>query len=101
MAIRSETRSLFSQGLLSNKPLLWAVLLTVVLQLIIIYVPQLNSFFHTSPLTWIEMLTAIGISSIAFWAVEIEKGVKRMRMKRSGRLIKVSSFGSELYKLIW
>ncbi len=82
MAIRSETRSLFSQGLLSNKPLLGAVLLTVILQLAIIYIPQLSSFFHASPLTWIELLTAIGISSIAFWAVEIEKAVKRMKLKK-------------------
>lgn len=82
MAIRSETRSLFSQGLFSNKPLLGAVLLTVILQLIIIYVPQLNSFFHTKPLTWIEILTAIAVSSIAFWAVEIEKWIKRMRLKK-------------------
>lgn len=77
MAIRSETRSLFSQGLLSNKTLLGAVVLTVLLQLSIVYIPQLNGFFHTKPLTWIEMLTAIGVSSIAFWAVEIEKMIKR------------------------
>jgi Ca2+-transporting ATPase len=82
MAIRSEIRSLFSQGLFSNKPLLWAVLLTVILQLVIIYVPQLNNFFHTNPLTWIELVTAIGISSISFWAVEIEKGMKRMQLKK-------------------
>lgn len=82
MAIRSETRSLFSQGIFSNKSLLGAVAITVLLQFIIIYVPQLNSFFHTQPLTWIEMLTAIGISSIVFWAVEIEKGIKRMRLKK-------------------
>jgi Ca2+-transporting ATPase len=80
MAIRSEIRSLFSQGIFSNKSLLGSVAITVLLQFIIIYVPQLNSFFHTSPLTWIEMLTAIAISSIVFWAVEIEKGVKRRRL---------------------
>lgn len=48
MAIRSETRSLFSQGLFSNKPLLGSVLLTVLLQMFIIYIPQLNIFFTQS-----------------------------------------------------
>lgn len=77
MAIRSETRSLFKLGLFSNKTLLSAVVITVLLQLATIYIPQLNSFFHTAPLTWKEILTAIGVSSISFWAVEIEKMVKR------------------------
>lgn len=83
MAIRSDTRSLFSQGLFSNKSLLGAVILTVLLQLMVIYVPGINDFFHTSPLTWKEMLTAIAISSIVFWAVELEKLVKRMRQRKA------------------
>ena len=39
---RSEKESLFSQGLLSNKPLLGAVLFTFVLQLATIYMPFLK-----------------------------------------------------------
>ena len=77
MAIRSETRSLFKIGLLSNKPLLWAVLATVLLQLAVIYIPYLNTFFHTQPLTLAEILIATAVSSIVFIAVEIEKAVKR------------------------
>lgn len=79
MAIRSETRSLFSIGLLSNKPLLLAVLATVGLQLAVIYVPYLNTFFHTQPLTLAELLIATGVSSLTFMAVEIEKAVKRRK----------------------
>jgi Ca2+-transporting ATPase len=79
MAIRSHKESLFSQGLLSNKPLLGAVLLTVVLQMAVIYVPFLNTFFHTQPLTWQELLTAFGVSSITFLAVESEKFFKRRK----------------------
>jgi P-type Ca2+ transporter type 2C len=79
LAIRSEKESLFTQGLLSNRMLTGAVLLTFVLQLAIIYIPVLNIFFNTQPLTGAELLTAIGVSSIVFIAVEIEKFFKRRK----------------------
>lgn len=77
LAIRSETRSLFKMGLLSNKPLLFAVLATVLLQLAVIYMPWLNAFFHTQPLSFAELMIAVGVSAIVFVVVEIEKTVKR------------------------
>ena len=77
MAIRSETRSLFSMGLWSNRPLLLAVGATVLLQLMVIYVPYFNELFHTAPLSWQELLIVTGVSGIVFVAVEIEKWVKR------------------------
>ncbi len=79
MAIRSHKESLFSQGLGSNIPLLGAVLLTVALQMAVIYVPFMNSFFHTQPLTWQELAVAFGVSSVTFWAVEVEKFFKRRK----------------------
>jgi Ca2+-transporting ATPase len=77
MAIRSETRSLFKLGLLSNKPLLFAVLGTVLLQLAVIYIPFLNKFFHTQPLTLVELSIVTGVSALVFLVVELEKMVKR------------------------
>ncbi|HKZ65622.1 MAG TPA: cation-translocating P-type ATPase [Chitinophagaceae bacterium] len=82
MAIRSETRSLFKLGLLSNKPLLFAVLGTVLLQLAVIYIPFLTTFFHTQPLTLAELLIVTGISATVFLVVEIEKGIKRSLNKK-------------------
>ncbi|HZI52730.1 MAG TPA: cation transporting ATPase C-terminal domain-containing protein, partial [Chitinophagaceae bacterium] len=79
LAIRSETRSLFKIGMWSNKFMLIAISLTVLLQLAVIYIPFLNKFFHTQPLTLAEMLIATGISSIVFFVVELEKKVKRLR----------------------
>jgi len=79
MAIRSEKRSLFKMGLLGNRQLLLAVSGTVLLQLAVIYVPFLNDFFHTQPLTFMELLTIFLVSSIVFWVVEIEKWIKRSR----------------------
>lgn len=80
MAIRSETRSLFSIGLWSNGPLVLAVGGTVLLQLMVIYVPYFNEWFHTEPLSITELLIVTGVSGIVFVAVEIEKWVKRRNL---------------------
>jgi len=77
LAIRSERESLFTQGLMSNTPLLGAVLLTVVLQLAIIYVPVLNDLFKTQPLTIAELAWTFAAGVIVFVAVEIEKWSRR------------------------
>ena len=81
LAIRSEKESLFRMGLLSNKYLLGAVLLTFVLQMATIYVPALNPIFKTAPLTINELFISIALSSMVFVAVEIEKFIKRHRYK--------------------
>ena len=73
LAIRSESESLFSLGLFSNKPLLGAVVPTFVLQMATIYVPVLNPIFKTAPLTGSELCIALLLSSVVFFAVEIEK----------------------------
>jgi P-type Ca2+ transporter type 2C len=77
LAIRSERASLFEQGLLSNKPLLVAVLLTFALQLATIYVPPLNPIFKTAPLTMLELMLCLALSSLVFFAVEFEKSLAR------------------------
>lgn len=81
LAIRSETQSLFRQGLFSNLPLLGAVALTCVLQMATIYIPFLNPVFNTVPLSLYELLAALALSSVAFWAVELEKMYYRTRSK--------------------
>lgn len=79
MAIRSEYKSLFTQGVMSNRLLTIAVLITFLLQLAIIYLPVLNTFFNTQPLTIAELLTAIAASSVVFFAVETEKLIRRRK----------------------
>ncbi len=86
MAIRSDRDSLFTMGALSNKPLLLAVVGTVALQVLVIYVPFLNSFLHTEPLTASELLICFGVSAIVFVVVEIEKALKRMRSRKSDQV---------------
>ncbi|MHB8948728.1 MAG: cation-translocating P-type ATPase [Rhodoferax sp.] len=84
LAIRSETESLFSLGLGSNRPLLGAVLLTFGLQMATIYVPMLNPVFKTQPLSLAELALCLAASSVVFVAVEFEKLWLRRRRAALG-----------------
>jgi Ca2+-transporting ATPase len=77
LAIRSERESIFTLGVMTNKPLLGSVLVTVLLQLAIIYVPALNTLFKTQPLTLVELAWTMVAGSLIFFAVEIEKWIRR------------------------
>jgi Ca2+-transporting ATPase len=77
LAIRSERQSFFSQGLFSNKPLFAAVLLTIGLQMAVLYVPVLQPIFKTEALSPDELLFCLGLSTIVFFVVEIEKWMRR------------------------
>lgn len=77
MAIRSDRQFLFQQGIFSNLPLMGAILLTVVLQLGVIYLPSANKLFNTEPLSVVELLICIVGAAILFHAIEFEKWIKR------------------------
>ncbi|MCG6899587.1 MAG: cation-translocating P-type ATPase [Gammaproteobacteria bacterium] len=77
LAIRSERASLFSIGLRSNPAMLGAVLLTMALQLAVIYIPALNPIFHTQALPLADLVFCLVLSSTVLFAVEIEKWMVR------------------------
>lgn len=83
LAIRSESRSLFSIGVFSNKPLIAAVILSLMLQFLVTYIPFLQPVFNTESLTLYEFVTVGAASSLVFIAVEIEKGVSRRKQMRN------------------
>ncbi len=57
----------------SNPWLLWAVLLTSVLQLALLYVPALANFFGTVPLSAQDLGICLGVSLAFFLYLELEK----------------------------
>jgi Ca2+-transporting ATPase len=79
LAIRSERESLFTIGVFSNMYMVGAVGLSFILQMAIIYMPVFNDIFKTQPLSCMELLFTIALSSLVFVAVEIEKLIKRRR----------------------
>ena len=54
LAIRSEKQSFFSAGMFSNKTLIAAVVLALVLQFAVTYIPILQPIFQTEALTFKE-----------------------------------------------
>lgn len=79
LAIRVERNSVFKEGFFRNRHLIAAVLGTVALQLLVIYAPFLQAAFRTRALPLEELLAAALIGSSVFFAVEIEKAVRRRR----------------------
>jgi len=61
----------------SNKPLFGAVSLTFVLQLLITYIPFLQSIFKTQSLSLNEFVIVGIASSLVFFAVEIDKVISK------------------------
>ncbi|TDE53010.1 cation-translocating P-type ATPase [Flavobacterium sp. GT3P67] len=76
MVIRSSRESIFKIGFFSNKPMLVALLITIVLQFMVIYMPFFNEIFKTQPLSLYELGLTLAVSSIVFWSGEAEKWIK-------------------------
>jgi len=77
MAIRSGNESLFSAGLFSNTPLLGAVMLTLLVQLAVIYTPFLQPIFKTEALAAADLGFCFIMAGVVFFAVEVEKWLVR------------------------
>lgn len=73
LSIRSSRYSTFSIGFLSNRILIFAVVITFLMQLALIYVPLFNATFKTTPLSLTQLVFVLIMSTLIFFAVEIEK----------------------------
>jgi Ca2+-transporting ATPase len=82
LAIRSDRTFLYKQGIFSNLPLISAVLLTLALQMAVIYLPFMNSIFKTQPLSLKELSITLAMSAVVFHAVELEKWIKVRFLKK-------------------
>jgi magnesium-transporting ATPase (P-type) len=69
---RSDERSAFS-GLFSNKWLWGAVLLSLLLQVAVIYVPFLQPAFSTVSLSFGDWLRCLAVASSVLWLRELSK----------------------------
>jgi Ca2+-transporting ATPase len=78
---RSEYYSVFRIGVFSNKYMQYAVLASVVLLLIVIYVPFLNDIFDTMPLTLIDWAEIIPLMFVPAIAAEVTKFFLRRAIK--------------------
>ncbi len=77
LASRSARESVFSMGVASNPLLFWMVLLVVVLQLAVIYIPPVAGFFSVQPLSAMDLSIAVGAGSVVFVVMEAEKKLRK------------------------
>ena len=73
LAIRSNTQLTLQLNPFSNPYVLAAVSLTTILQLMLIYVAPLRSFFNTHLLSLPELAISVGFSALVFVWIELEK----------------------------
>ncbi|MBL8133004.1 MAG: cation-translocating P-type ATPase [Anaerolineae bacterium] len=78
-----DRRSFFSVWFRGNRFLLGAVILTLLLQLAVIYVPFLQATFETYPVAFDELLVSVGIAALTLAAVEIEKPILNRLLDRA------------------
>lgn len=82
LAIRSNIDSVFTIGFFSNRMMILAVVSTFILQLMLIYVPFFQNIFKTVALPPRDLAVALVLSTIVFFAVEIEKWIRRILIRR-------------------
>ena len=81
LAVRSETKSLVTIGVFSNRYLIWTILATLIVQMLIIYVPFLSSALRTTPLAARDLLLCLGLGAIVLPLAELQKGLSRRRAR--------------------
>ena len=79
LAVRSDLDSAFKIGFFSNRTLIGAVLLTVALQLAVVYLPFLQNIFKTRALPLTDLLVSLALSVLLFFGVEIIKWTRRRK----------------------
>ncbi len=83
LAIRSNSRLTIELNPFSNPFVLGSVILTTILQLMLIYVPFLRTFFGTHWLSPMELAICFGFSALMFVWIEMEKLFLRLMGKQS------------------
>lgn len=81
LAARSWRDSAFRKGFLSNPLLLASVVLAASATLLIAYLPAFQMFFGTHALPPGELFAVLALSTVIFWAIELEKWyLRRVRV---------------------
>lgn len=83
--VRSERESVFNKYLFTNKYLWGAIGISMFLQLIVILVPGLRSFFNVAALDLREWWIIVGASLTPLLVVEITKIIRRLFSEREGQ----------------
>ncbi len=83
LVVRSERESIFKLGFTTNTVLLVVIVVSVIIQLALIYVPFLQPIFETTALNVTELAVVVLVAPMPFVAVEVEKWFRRRREARA------------------
>lgn len=76
---RSNTKSLFKLGVFTNRYLVWAIIISAVMQLIVIFVPFFNGIFRVVQLDLVQWLIVLAASLSIIPIVEIGKFIHNIK----------------------
>lgn len=71
--VRSGSDSIFRVGLFSNIPLLGLAALVILAQIAALYIPVLQNYLKTTPLSWPDLILCIMVGALVLVYAEIEK----------------------------
>jgi magnesium-transporting ATPase (P-type) len=74
---RSESVSLFRIGLFTNRSMVWACALTVVLQLVAVCMPASQRIFNTAAMPLRDLGFSVGMAMLVLAIVEVWKAIMR------------------------
>uniref|UniRef100_A0A671Q0M1 Calcium-transporting ATPase n=1 Tax=Sinocyclocheilus anshuiensis TaxID=1608454 RepID=A0A671Q0M1_9TELE len=79
LSSRSQTRMVHEMGLCSNRMFCYAVLGSIMGQLLVIYFPPLQKVFQTESLSILDLLFLVGLTSSVCMVSEVIKKLERLR----------------------
>jgi Ca2+-transporting ATPase len=86
--VRSERVSIFRLGIFSNRWMQVAVGFSILLLLVVVFVPFFQPIFNTHPLALTEWAVVLGLALIPAVAEEITKAVLRTRSRTLASMVK-------------
>ncbi len=78
---RSQTVSLFKLGVFSNRKLIGATTVSIILNMSALYMPFLQDVLKTKPLTGPELLVVLCAASIPLWVMELAKWIRHRALR--------------------
>jgi P-type Ca2+ transporter type 2C len=82
---RSEEESLFRIGLFRNRSMLLALVATITLQLVVVYVEAAQAIFDTVDMPPRDLAISIGLAVIVLVIIEIWKAIVRWKRRTQGQ----------------
>ena len=73
LSVRSVYHSLISKHFFANRALWEAIIVTIILQLLLLYIPLLQPVFKTVPLSLTAMTTILMVMLVCIFCIELAK----------------------------